>query len=187
MYNLLTVPPLTPERQTEFWSRVNRAPDGCWEWSGSVNSITPTDKRMNPKNGYGVFAVGGHVFNAHRVAASIGLEDFNSALFVLHKCDNKRCVRPSHLYMGDQKQNFTDAVSRKRNYLGSDESRQYQRQVTSGEGNPKARLTGAQVLEIRRRYIGRQGISQAELAKEYGVSQGQIGRIIRGENWRFEV
>lgn len=45
-----------------------------------------------------------------------------------------------------------------------------------------AKLTGEQVLELRQRYIA--GATQGELARAYGISIGQIGRIVRGESWQ---
>jgi len=50
-------------------------------------------------------------------------------------------------------------------------------------GNVKSsKLTPTQVYEMRRRY--EQGWSQGRLSREYGVSVGQIGRIVRGESWQ---
>lgn len=51
-----------------------------------------------------------------------------------------------------------------------------------GEGHANAKLTEAQVLEIRTRYRGVFG-EQTALAKEYSVSQALISKIVRGEVW----
>jgi hypothetical protein len=51
-----------------------------------------------------------------------------------------------------------------------------------GERNPRAKLTGEQVAEIRRRYVpGIVGLGR--LAVEFGVSKPMIGYIVRGESW----
>ena len=52
---------------------------------------------------------------------------------------------------------------------------------TPGEKHPKAKLTEANVLEIRRRWA--QGDRQVRMAAEYGVNQSQISRIVNGEHW----
>ena len=51
-----------------------------------------------------------------------------------------------------------------------------------GEGHGRAKLTEAQVGEIRRRYTGVYG-EQTQLAREFGVSQDLIGKIVRGAVW----
>ena len=51
-----------------------------------------------------------------------------------------------------------------------------------GEGAGRAKLTEAQVHEIRRRFSGRYG-EQTRLAQEFGVTQGLIAKIVRGELW----
>lgn len=40
--------------------------------------------------------------------------EIQEGLCVLHRCDNKKCVNPNHLYVGTKKQNTLDAVSRGR-------------------------------------------------------------------------
>ena len=44
------------------------------------------------------------------------------------------------------------------------------------------KLSGMSVGEIRRRYSS--GETQGALSRDYGVSVGQIGRIVRGESWQ---
>ena len=51
-----------------------------------------------------------------------------------------------------------------------------------GRRNTKAaKLSRSQVQEIRERY--ERGETQRELGQAYGVSTGQIGRVVRGESW----
>ena len=52
----------------------------------------------------------------------------------------------------------------------------------SGENNGRVKLTATQVMEIRRAYA-EEGIGQSQLARRYGVSQSQIGRIVTGQHW----
>jgi hypothetical protein len=77
------------------------AANGCWEW------------KMPGPNGYGLIRMNGKATRAHR--ASWMLKHSVVLLpdqYVLHKCDNRRCVNPEHLYVGDAKQNRADFVAR---------------------------------------------------------------------------
>lgn len=57
--------------------------------------------------------------------------------------------------------------------------------VQRGEAAPRAKLTAAQVVEIKKTYLPRsKDFSQRALARKYGVSQGAIAEIIEGVNWR---
>ena len=88
----------------KFWLRVNkRGPvmdhmqDRCWAWTGTTD-----------KDGYGRFYVAGKTWRAHRL--SFLLTTGQEPDVVLHKCNNKNCVRPSHLQAGDTKENLLDIL-----------------------------------------------------------------------------
>lgn len=77
---------------------------GCWEWTGSLNG-----------EGYGRLSLYGKAKLAHRVSYETCCGDVGN-LFVLHKCDNRRCVNPSHLMLGDAKANSDDMRAKGRDY-----------------------------------------------------------------------
>lgn len=150
----------------KFWSKVNK--DGsipthmphlgqCWEWIGSVNC----------KWGYGQF--GTKRLRAHRVAWVLTNGEITNNLHVLHKCDNRLCCNPEHLFLGTQQDNIDDKVSKGRQ--------------PKGETNGGHILTSQQVNEIRQRYMAG-GITQYKLADEYGVRQTTISAIITRTNWK---
>jgi hypothetical protein len=97
--------------------------------------------------------------------------DIPGGLCVLHRCDNRRCVNPEHLFIGTQQENIQDMHSKKR---WNPPAKRY------GERNHAARLTDDLVREIRRKAKHQTGNS---LAREYGFSQMTINRAIRGISW----
>jgi hypothetical protein len=151
----------------QFWSRMDMSGgrDACWEWRGSTG-----------KNGYGNLNFRGRVVNAHRLAFQQVNGALAEGLFVLHRCDNRRCCNPRHLYAGTHAQNMCDMVERDRAYRGGGPPR-------PGTKNPMAKLNEAIVAELRARYEAG-GVTIKELAKEVGIHHGTMGQCIRGETWR---
>ena len=87
-------------------------------------------------------------------------------LWVLHTCDNERCIALCHLYLGDHQQNTTDKLERGRS--------------NRGERNSWARLSEADVLAIRRTTR----VSQQAIADDYGITQSAVSYIKSGKRWR---
>ena len=144
-----------------FWSKVNKT-DGCWEWTGSLD-----------RGGYGTFR-DGTLVRAHRYSyvlhhpLTIDLWE-HPKMCVCHRCDNRKCVNPSHLFLGSYADNNKDMMTKGRGNKAKGEKQ-------------NAKLTEAQVREIRIKYANG-GIIHQQLALEYEVSKSVIGCIIRRENW----
>jgi hypothetical protein len=152
--------------QERFWEEVGkRGGDECWEW-----------KALRAPNGYGIFSIAGKMYAAHRMSFYLEHGEIPEGLFILHKCDNRPCVNPAHLYAGTKKQNTADMFERGR-------QGHHKRRSLAGSANPNAKLTPAQVQEIIRRFQ-RGGITRTMLAFEFGVSPSTIGRIVAGEIWK---
>ena len=78
----------------------------CWEWSGYIT-----------KNGYGQTKIGGRngkLMQAHRLSWMVNVGEIKDNLHVLHKCDNRMCVNPNHLFLGTNQDNINDRVSKNR-------------------------------------------------------------------------
>ena len=90
-----------------FWAKVDKS-EGCWEWTASLFSAT----------GYGQFALTStKPETAHRMAWVLTNGDITDGLFVLHKCDNRKCCNPDHLFLGTHQDNITDMCQKGR-YVG---------------------------------------------------------------------
>ena len=71
----------------------------CWIWTAAHDG-----------RGYGVLCFAGRQFKAHRIAWEVAYGPIPTELQVAHRCNNKRCCRPDHLYIATRKQNAEDAV-----------------------------------------------------------------------------
>lgn len=95
--------------KSRFFSMIEKSKQGCWNWIGQIN-----------KYGYGVFSILALPVSAHRYSYVIHVAEIPGELLVLHKCDNPKCVNPSHLFLGTQKDNMKDMdmKGRRRNQYG---------------------------------------------------------------------
>lgn len=90
--------------------------------------------------------------------------------YVLHHCDNPPCYEIKHLFLGTQKDNMEDKVSKDRqSHCGF-----------KGEINPNCKLTDIEIAEIRQKYRNGEYF-QWQLGIQYGISQVHIGRIVNGQ------
>lgn len=104
----------------------------CWEWTAS---------RVN---GYGRFGTTGRTVDyAHRVSWNLFKGDIPKGLYVCHKCDNRCCVNPKHLFLGTAKDNMQDASKKGRIKVPKASS-------ASDETHQVAKLTNTQVKFIRK-------------------------------------
>lgn len=133
-----------------FWRRVTKSDDadGCWTHSGSLGShgypqATGFKGRSEP---------------AHRVSWYIHNGAAEDGLFVCHRCNNRMCVRPDHLYAGTHKQNMDDMAR---------------------TGHPNRKLRYADVQAARA-----SGLPQRVIADALGVSQKAVQLFMAGVTYR---
>ena len=136
---------------------------------------------MRDAEGYGRLQIGRVAALAHRVSWEISNGPIPPGQHVLHHCDNRGCVNPTHLFLGTNADNRADCVAKGR------------QRGAKGERNTKAKLTTEQVAEIRAAYVpapighprrGDPPRSITVLAERYGVTRSQIYHIVRGWNWK---
>lgn len=133
------------------------AATGCWNWTRTIS-----------EGGYG--RVSRDRAPAYDLAHRAAHEEFVGAIplgmCVCHKCDNRRCINPEHLFIGTRADNMRDMVEKDRQ--------------ARGEQHGASKLTLTQVRSIladERKY--------RDIAADYGVTYGLIGHIKRRISWRF--
>jgi hypothetical protein len=149
-------------------------------------------------NGYGAFSLRhGQPALAHRYAWVLTFGPIPSGLFVLHTCDVRACVNPSHLFLGTHRDNMHDMARKGRAARGERHvSRVHPDRVPRGdrsgarlhpETRPRgeralhSRLAAGAVLEIRQR--GKTGETISSLSRSFGVTRASIRDILRRKTW----
>lgn len=150
----------------KFWSKVTRT-DGCWEWSAGMFSAT----------GYGQSHRNGKPIGAHRHSWILSHGEIPAGLLVCHLCDNRKCVRPDHLFLGTPSDNMADAAMKGR----SGPQMHPWKCARLGTSNGNSRLDPSDVIDVRRLY--RLGLTRREIALIFSVSKRTIDMIVNGITW----
>jgi hypothetical protein len=137
-----------------FAEKVTPHKSGCHHWTGSIMP-----------NGYGQIHSSGRTAYAHRVAWELANGPIPDGEFVLHNCDNRRCVNPAHLRLGSFQDNMDDMTGKLRH--------------AHGARNGHAKLTVAEVRLIR--FMGG---SHSSIAKHFGVTQSLVTMIRTRRIWK---
>jgi hypothetical protein len=151
-----------------FWSKVDvRGPAECWDWQAALFT-----------NGYGAFRFMARQVKAHRMAYELMCGPIPKGLQVNHHCDDKRCVNPAHLYVGDQKQNRQDAVIRGRTAKGLQNGMHtHPESRPRGENNGNHKLSDQQRADMRAAYA-KGDVSMSQLGRQYGITKPSVAYVV---------
>lgn len=140
-----------------FWSKVDIS-EGCWNWkaglisSGYGSAYSPT---LGPQA-------------AHRLAWILTNGEIPDGMYVLHKCDNKKCVNPDHLYLGTQKKNLQDAKDRGL--------------TNTGEKHWNTSITESEVKLMRSLY--KSGTPIKMIADIFNITYKNTWQILKFKRWK---
>lgn len=166
--------------EQRFWAKVSKS-DGCWEWTGFVSPL-----------GYGKIKDAGKQLLASRVSYELNVGPIPDGLCVLHECDNRKCVRPEHLFLGTKGDNNRDRHAKRRDALvhftpdaweprGPTLSTSRNRVYAVGAGAPGARLNEELVAWIR---LNPDNLTLREMGARLGVNPSCIHHAMIGKTWK---
>lgn len=119
----------------------------CWEYTSKLNN-----------SGYGHVGWRGRHFLAHRASYLLFFGFIPKGKNVCHKCDNRKCVNPSHLFIGTQSENIQDAKLK-------------------GRLVPRRRrLEDQKIQDVIRAVMG--GKAQVDVAQEFGINRKQVSKYV---------
>lgn len=153
--------------EVRFWKYVDkREPDACWLWTGAVR-----------ETGYAQIsdvATGRKALLDHRASWEIHFGPIpkgegHHGTCVLHRCDNRICVNPNHLFLGTVVENCEDRHAKMRD--------------AKGEGHGRAKITEEDVREIRRAHAN-DGAGLTELGLKFGILPAAVWKIVNQRTWR---
>jgi hypothetical protein len=127
--------------------------------------------------GYGMIHINDHRIGTHRLSWQLHFGKIPAGLFVCHKCDNRRCVRPDHLFIGTQADNLADAKLKGRMKKRNRET------IARGIRQGLAKLSENDVRMIRAFYTP--GVIRIQdLAKMFKVAPSTIWPILKRKTWK---
>ena len=177
---------LTDKEKSKFWSKVLKT-NCCWIWNGWIK-----------KNGYGGINFSGKNFYAHRISFIIANGEIpDSQPVICHRCDNPRCVNPSHLFAGTTLDNVRDMISKGRRCPKETMRRLIKKAaqrgknhythrnpdlIRRGEQHPNSKLKSWQIKRIKIIYASGV-VTQKQVGILFGIHRSHVSLIVNSKTW----
>ena len=163
-----------------FFSKVNKT-DSCWEWTAGLLH-----------NGYGSFSYQKKTYRAHRFSWELVNGKIPIGLHVCHKCDNRKCVNPEHLFLGTNADNTNDRQVKDRQAKGIKNGRYTHGYFSKFDPvrNPNIQsaklLSDEIVVEIKKVLSTRMQNNKKlkEIAEQFDVGYYVVRNLWRGRSYK---
>jgi hypothetical protein len=146
---------------SQFRRKVQRCQHGdacadcCWPWLGSC------DAHGYGRTRYVIDGVPEHY--AHRVAYALHCVRLAGTFEVCHSCDTPRCCNWHHLWLGTHADNQRDMARKGR----------------SKHGGRPSMIAPQERWRLVEAWQG--GLSQRQIAAQFGISQARVSQLLRQE------
>jgi len=144
---------------SELMARTTMSSDGCWNWNGALNT-----------SGYAWMSYLGRSRIVSRVAWELENGPISVGLCVLHRCDNRKCINPSHLFLGDNLTNQRDMIAKGRG------------RKAFGSRSGVAKLNEQLVVQMREAYS--LGSTPTDIARQHGLPRSTVWHALNKRTWR---
>ena len=142
-------------------------------WEVDENGCWNCNSHCTDGHGYPHCGINYKTIKVCRVMYEKAYGRIPKGLCVLHKCDNRKCINPEHLFIGTKDDNNKDKMRKGRqSHYGPS---------LPGEKHGMAKLTEKQVIEIR----NMEGLLHREIAEIYGIKKSQVSNIRLGISWKY--
>lgn len=152
-------PRFQPEWFERFIDKIAVAESGCWEWQASLTLVGYGQLKVSDKSNPQL---------AHRLSYQLFNGDIGEKLLVCHTCDNRKCVNPQHLFLGNHKTNADDMVNKNRHAAT----------VVASKQRSFAETRFGELLLVEK--LSREGLSTRAIAQIVGWSKSTVARYLRG-------